>query len=157
MRRKSRQRAERNPDTISRLGWRRIVNPYPPLDILSDDQIEAIHLASLDVLRDAGVKFFSSRARKIFQSIGAEVDHAEQMVRFDPELVINTIKTIPPSFQVSARNSERSVEFGGRNINFATVGGPSFVSDLDRGRRAGTMSDLKDFFKLVHQLSLIHI
>ena len=156
MRRKSRKRAQRNPDTISRLGWRRIVNPYPPLDILSTDQIEAIHLASLDVLRDAGVKFFSSRARNIFQSIGAEVDHAEQMVRFDPALVTNTIKTIPSRFQVSARNSERSVEFGGPNINFATVGGPSFVSDLDRGRRAGTLTDLKDFFKLVHQLEIFH-
>lgn len=141
---------------IPRLGWREVVNPYPPLDILSGDQVEAIHLASLDVLRDAGVKFFSSRALAIFHSIGASVDHSEQMVRFDPDLVTDTIKTIPSRFRVRTRNPQRSVEFGGTNINFATVGGPSFVSDLDRGRRAGTLSDLKDFFKLVHQLEIFH-
>ena len=156
MRRKSRQRPERNPDSIARLEWRKVVNPYPPLNILSEDHIEAIHLASLEVLRDAGMKFFSPKALKIFQSIGAEVDHSEQMVRLDPTLVTDLIRTIPSSFRIIARNPERSAEYGGNNINFSTVGGPSFVSDLDRGRRSGTLSDLEDFFKLVHQLEIFH-
>ena len=156
MRRKSHQRADRNPDAVTTLKWRKVVNPYPPVEILSEGQVEAIHLASLDVLRDAGVKFFSLRARNIFRSIGADVDDSEQIVRLDPELVVEKIKTVPSTFTVKARNEERSTEFGGNNINFFTVGGPSFVSDMDRGRRAGTLADLNDFFKLIHQLEIFH-
>ena len=46
---------------------------------------------------------------------------------------------------------------GGGNINFATVGGPSFVSDLDNGRRSGTIEDLRNFFKIVHELEIFHL
>ena len=157
MRRKSRQRPQRDPNAIDRVSWRRVVNPYPPMNILSEDQIEAIHLASLDVLRDAGVKFFSERARKTFESAGANVDHAEQMIRFDPALVTKLVDSAPSKFHIKTRNPERSLDFGGPNINFATVGGPSFVSDLDRGRRAGTLEDLNNFFKIVHQLEIFHM
>ena len=157
MRRKSGQRPKRNPDAIPRLKWRKVVNPYAPLEILSEDQIEAIHVASLEVLRDSGIKFLSAKARKILQSAGAEVDNSSNMVRFDPALVEELIGSVPPSFTLTARNQERSLEVGGRNINFSTVGGPSFVSDFDRGRRSGTLADLEDFFKIVHELEIFHL
>ena len=157
MRRKSGQRSKRNPDAIPRLKWRKVVNPYAPLEILSEDQIEAIHVASLEVLRDSGIKFLSAKARKILQSAGAEVKNSSNMVRFDPVLVEELIGSVPPSFTLTARNQERSLEVGGRNINFATVGGPSFVSDLDKGRRSGTLADLENFFKIAHELEIFHL
>ena len=34
-------------------------NPHPPVQVLSEDQIETIHQASLRVLRDIGMKVLS--------------------------------------------------------------------------------------------------
>ncbi len=153
----SSQRKQRKAQSNPRLPWRQVTSPYLPLEILSTDQVEAIHQASLEVLRDAGIKFLSDRARQIFRMAGAEIDDARQMIRFDPMMVEELVSCAPPSFMVKARNSDRSIEMGGNHINFATVGGPSFVSDLDKGRRAGTLQDLKNFFKIVHQLEIFHI
>ena len=156
-RRISSRRKERDTKSVPRLDWNRVVNPYPPLEILSADQIEAIHQASLEVLRDAGIKFLSAAARNLFRTAGAMVDDSRQIVRFDPALVEELISHAPSSFRIKARNPLRSIEMGGGNINFATVGGPSFVSDLDNGRRSGTIEDLRNFFKIVHELEIFHL
>ena len=156
-RRVSSRRKARGTKSVPRLDWNRVVNPYPPLEILSADQIEAIHQASLEVLRDAGIKFLSTTARKLFRTAGAMVDDSRQIVRFDPALVEELISHAPSSFRIKARNPQRSIEMGGGNINFATVGGPSFVSDLDEGRRTGTIEDLRNFFKIVHELEIFHL
>lgn len=155
--RPSRQRAKRNPHAVQRLAWEKVVNPYAPLEILSADQIEAIHHASLEVLRDTGIKFLSARAREIFASIGGEVDESDEMVKLDPALVEQMVSYAPESFTIKARNPLRSIEMGGNNINLATVGGPSFISDLDNGRRSGTLTDLENFLKLGHQLEIFHV
>ena len=156
-RRVSKTRAKRNPNAVPRLAWKKVVNPYPPLEILSADQLEAIHQASLEVLRDTGVKFLSARARKIFKAAGGEVDDATEMVRLDPALVEEMISHAPDQFTIRARNAQRSIEMGGNHINLATVGGPSFISDLDQGRRSGTLADLENFLKLGHQLEIFHV
>ena len=156
-RRVSSRRKARNTKSVPRLDWNRVVNPYPPLEILSADQIEAIHQASLEVLRDAGIKFLSATARSLFHTAGAMVDDSQQIVRFDPALVEELISHAPSNFRIKARNPRRSIEMGGGNINFATVGGPSFVSDLDNGRRSGTIEDLRNFFKIVHELKIFHL
>ena len=156
-RRISRRRKARDTKSVPRLDWNRVVNPYPPLEILSADQIEAIHQASLEVLRDAGIKFLSATARNLFRTAGAMVDDSRQIVRFDPALVEELISHAPSNFRIKARNPQRSIEMGGGNINFATVGGPSFVSDLDNGRRSGTIEDLRNFFKIVHELEIFHL
>ena len=40
---------------LPQLPWTRVVNPYAPLEILSADQIEAIHLTSLRILEEIGI------------------------------------------------------------------------------------------------------
>ena len=38
---------------------------------------------------------------------------------------------------------------------FASVGGPAYVMDLDRGRRDGTLQDMQDFLRLCQSLNVI--
>ena len=99
---------------LSQLPRGPVRTPYPPMAILSDDQVEAIHHASLQVLRDIGVNFLLPEARDILAAAGAMVDGPR--VRFDPAMVAETITTIPPSFRLHARNPARSVTMGGNNI-----------------------------------------
>ena len=41
-------------------------------------------------------------------------------------------------------------------LNFVSVGGPAFVSDLDKGRRSGTYKEMCDYLRLVQSLNIIH-
>ena len=154
--RRGRRRREPAATSVPRLPWRPLRNPLPPVEPLSADQVEAIHRASLRVLAEAGIKITDSEARSILKAEGAAVDEAEEMVRFDPALVEALIAKAPSEFTLAARNPERSILVGGNAINFSPVGGPSFVSDLDRGRRAGTIAEMRDFMKLVQCFDVIH-
>ena len=152
------RRARRDASAaVPRLPWRTVRNPHPPIRILSEDQIEAIHEASLRVLRDIGMKVLSPRARALYAGAGAGVDEARALVRFEPAMIEEYMAMAPPAFTMKARNPAKSLCFGGNVVNFALVGGPSFVSDLDRGRRAGGHEDHRNFMKLCHSFDIIHM
>ena len=158
-RRTRRDRRERRSaaSEIQRLPWRTVRNPHPPTRVLSEEQVEVIHEASLRVLRDIGMKVLGPDARALYARAGASVDDDAEMVRFDPAMVESYMALAPPSYTIKARNPEKSLTFGGNVINFGLVGGPSFVSDLDRGRRAGDYEDFRNFMKLSHSFDIIHL
>ena len=61
------RRERRTSGGIPRLAWRRVVNPFRPQEILSADQLEAIHHAGLRILRDIGMEVLSGRALDLFE------------------------------------------------------------------------------------------
>ena len=44
----------------------------------------------------------------------------------------------------------------GANLVFSSVGGPAFVTDLDRGRRAGNFADFVDYVRVIGALDIVH-
>jgi trimethylamine--corrinoid protein Co-methyltransferase len=150
-----RRRGRRAPGGVPRLPWRTIVNPYRPVEILSSDQVEAIHLASLRILREIGVEVLGDRALDLFGSAGAEVDRGRRNVRLHDGLTEELIALAPSEFSLHARNPERSLIFGGRNLVFGAVGGPAFVTDLDRGRRPGNLADFQDYVRVIGSLDIV--
>ncbi|MDD9814506.1 MAG: trimethylamine methyltransferase family protein [Gammaproteobacteria bacterium] len=123
-------------------------NPHPPVEILSADQLESIHRASLEVLENTGMNFLLPEAREILRRAGAEVDKSGARVRFDRALVEQAMASAPPVFTMRARNPAHDLIFGGSHINFSTVGSPPNATDLERGRRSGNRADFCDFLKL---------
>ena len=138
------------------LPWRRLVNPFRPVEILSADHVEAIHRASLRILAEIGMEVMGDRALDAFAAAGAHVDRLTRNVRLDPEQVESLVALAPAEFTLHARNPERNIVFGGTNLVFGAVGGPAFVSDLDRGRRAGNAADFTDYVRLIGALDIIH-
>ncbi len=126
------------------------------MEILSADQIESIHQASLKILRDIGLRVESKTALNLLKDIRADVDKSTGQVRFDPGLVEELTSGLPEEFTIHARNPAKTVSMGRNSIVFATVCGPSFVSDLDNGRRAGTRADMENFIKLSGSLNVFH-
>ncbi len=158
-RRQSRARANRQTDRerpFTQRPFQPLCNPYKPMEILSVDQLESIHQASLKILRDIGLRVESKIALQLLTDIRAEVDKDARQVRFSPDLIEELITGLPTEFTIHARNPSKTVTMGGNSIVFATVCGPSFVSDLDRGRRAGTQTDMEDFVKLSGFLNVFH-
>lgn len=142
--------------TVKQPPFRAVINPLAPVQIISDDEIEFIHRRSLEILQDIGIKVDDGRARKLLSQVGADVDEISMQVRFDASLVEEMLTGLPSSFTIHARDPSKTLEVGGNHLTFATVCGPSFVSDLDRGRRAGTYEDVKNFVKLAHSLNIYH-
>lgn len=132
------------------------MNPFEPLRILSADQVETIHGASLRILSEIGVEVLGDRTLEAFAGAGAMVDRSSRKVRLDPGHVEALIATAPSEFTLYARNPERNIVFGGRNLVFSSVGGPAFVTDLDRGRRTGNFADFRDYVRIIGALDVIH-
>jgi len=118
--------------------------------------VETIHRASLEILRDIGLRVESPSALKLLTDLRADVDHDTGQGRFDPALIEELITDLPSEFTIHARNPAKTVRMGGNSIVFASVCGPSFVSDLDRGRRAATHHDMENFVKLTGSLNILH-
>ena len=125
-----------------------------PVEVISADQVEAIHNAALKLLASTGIKVLHPPARALFQAAGAGV--ADEMVRFDPDLVMDLLAPVPPTFTLAARNPAKSLRIGGRDKVFTSVGGPAYVMDIDGGRRDGTFAELCEFLKLIQGINVIH-
>ncbi|TIS73741.1 MAG: methyltransferase, partial [Mesorhizobium sp.] len=134
----------RGPAPIPQLPPRRVVNPYPPMAVLSADQIESIHQASMHILESFGIEVMSPRALALFERAGAKVDHSSMNVRLDRGMVDEALKTTQASYTLTPRNPAHAVYLGGNTINFTLVAGPPNVHDMERGRRAGNLADYCD-------------
>ncbi len=145
------------PAGIEQLPWKQPQIGFPPLELASADQLEAIHLASLEILRDIGMEIMSEDARKILKKAGADVDETTHMVTFDPAMVEETIVTAPSQFRLHARNPERHLEIGGNYIVNGCVSSPPNCSDMDTGRRPGNTADYQNLLRLSQYFNIIHL
>ena len=108
------RRERRTGGGVPRLPWRRIVNPFTPIELLSADQLEAVHRAGLKILRDIGLEVLNARALDLFEQDGASVQRdgsdaagrgAAGRVRMEPEQVEELVAKAPSSFELHALNS----------------------------------------------------
>ena len=127
---------------------------FDPLRGVSDDELEAIHLASLRVLSETGVDFLDDTSRRQLADAGCAVDG--DRVRFDPELVQQLVATAPAEFTLHAPNPERDLHIGGDVITYTSVASPPFVTGLGRDRRDGNRDDYRDLLKLGQVLNAVH-
>ena len=131
--------------------------PYPPVELLSESQLDKIHYASLELLDSHGIRVLEPQARRIMAEHGARVDEATQMVQFAPELIEQYIKTIPSEFMLHARDPEKSVLIGGDEVVNCMMASAPNSSDLDFGRRPGNQQDFQNFLKLGQLHNIVHV
>ena len=92
---------------------------FPPVEIVSADEIEAIHQASLMVLEEIGMDFLDPDAVALLAKAGADTKPGSQRVRFDRNLILERIRSVPATFTLHARNPAHSLGFGGDQVIFA--------------------------------------
>jgi trimethylamine--corrinoid protein Co-methyltransferase len=153
--RRNKRRAQRR-GALEQLPWRSLVNPYDPIEVLSTEQIEALHDASMLILEDIGMDFLHDEALDVLSAAGAEVTSGTQRVRFDRHMVGDAIASVPESFTLHARNPEHNLTIGPRSINFGAVASPPNASDADAGRRVGNFNDYCNLLRLGQYFNVIH-
>ncbi|MBP5857386.1 trimethylamine methyltransferase family protein [Marivibrio halodurans] len=142
---RGRERRDRDPG-IRTLPWQSVENPFPPLEPLSADQVEAIHEASMDLLENHGIEVMGDAALDSFARAGAMVDRGSGVVRLDRGLVAEAIAKAPSRFTLTPREPAHALELGGNRIHFGLVSGAPNLHDRINGRRAG---NLQDYIRLV--------
>ncbi|MRX50703.1 trimethylamine methyltransferase [Paracoccus sp. S-4012] len=134
---------------------RYIERNIPNLEILNAEALEIIEANAETVLEEIGVNFTDNPAAlDRWRQAGADVEG--DRVRLPKGLARSLCATAPRQFTQAARNPERSVEIGGRNLVLAPVYGPPFVRDAEGGRRYATIEDFRNFVKLGQSSRWLH-
>ena len=120
--------------------------------LLDKASLNRIHEATMDVLANTGIVFRGAEALEYFRHHNVRVDG--QTVFINQEILDRALASVPDAFHWTARNPERSILVGQgqEGVHISMNNGPIHVQDLEGGRRAGTLEDLVNFYKLGQQL-----
>lgn len=145
------QRAERP------LGPAYITRAIPPYELLSEEGLQAVEAHADRLLEEIGLEVRGdAEAIRLWRTAGARIKD-EWTVHVPAGLAREIVRTFAPrQFVQHARNPTRSVPIGGPHTVFAPAYGSPFVTDLERGRRYGTIEDFVSFVKLAYLAPWLH-
>jgi trimethylamine--corrinoid protein Co-methyltransferase len=109
----------------------------------SQDELQAIHNASLQVLEKTGIKLMSKPALDILKKAGAKVDYETNRVTLPRQLVEEALKMAPKTITYGARNPKYDFVLNKQAPHFSADGDPPFILDWETGqRRYSTAEDV---------------
>ncbi len=147
------RRAERTAPRIEAAPFiRRRIPDYP---ILDEEGLALIEANAETVLEEIGVRF-SDNPEALVRWRDAGADVRGDRVHLPKGLARSLCATAPREYVQHARNPDRSVSIGGRNLVLAPVYGPPFVRDLEGGRRYATIADFRNLVKLGYMSKWVH-
>ena len=126
-----------------------ISNPKLKLEVLTTEEVQKIHDATLWIIENVGVRFPSKRALEIWEANGAAVDHEKKIVRAKPQLIEDALKKCPPKYILAARDPEQDCSLDGNHVYLGTDGCGVEVIDIETGqKRTSQLSDVRDISRL---------
>jgi trimethylamine--corrinoid protein Co-methyltransferase len=128
-------------------------------EVLSQEEVERIHAASMEILAEVGIKVHYKKARELFREAGAEVDDTTLVVKLPERLVSWAVSQAPKQFTLYGIDGEFRLEIGMDQPEpvFAGLGTPTRMLDLDNGKiRPTTAQDMLDHIILIDACSHIH-
>jgi trimethylamine---corrinoid protein Co-methyltransferase len=121
------------------------VNTMPRYEILSADSIAVLDRGWRRIVSEIGIQFAKPEAVELFAKAGQQVDG--DVVKLDPEFVLEQVAKAPREFDVQARNPAHNVHIGGDHMVFSAVYGCPFVREGDV-RRDATLHDFRQLAML---------
>jgi trimethylamine---corrinoid protein Co-methyltransferase len=126
----------------------------PPLKFLSDEDLKAMHEATLQVLNEAGVFWTHKPSLDILTRRG--MHSQRQRVFFPPNLVWTRLRKAGKRPVIRGRNGQVN-ELGGGSLYFHNLGGARDVFEARAGtRRIATEQDVIDAARLLDALPNAH-
>jgi trimethylamine--corrinoid protein Co-methyltransferase len=130
---------------------------FKPLEILTEQEVEAIHRGTLEVLWKTGVRMEHERALKLLKKNGCQVDYHDMRVRFPPALVEDSLRKCPSVFGVKARDPRNDLMLGGNTTYLSPFPGMSTV-DLDTWEpRTATRKEFYDGLRVEDGLETVSL
>ena len=125
---------------------------YKPL---TDQEVEKIHQASLEILTRTGVQVDDPALLQTFVKGGADV--VGNRVRISPRMVEEALDTTPSRILLAGRNSANDLLLEGKQVHMGTGGSALQVLDLNQAEiRPAVLQDIGEIARLVDALENIH-
>jgi len=118
--------------------------------VLSGDEVESVHEASLRILSEVGLKFIDETALRILDEAGAEVDFKTEIVKMPSSLVEEMVRKAPRRFTLCALNPEKDLNIDGYHTYFGTGNALNILEG--KGSRRILKEDLKRYMRLADAL-----
>ena len=126
------------------------------LRLLTEDQIEEIHSATLEILREPGIAVENPEALRLLREAGCEVEG--ETVRIDEELVDECLKKAPSVIDIYTRDGEKRMPVGGDNIYFSPASTALYFIDHETGEiRRARAQDLVNLVRVADALDSIEM
>ena len=130
------------------------------LKLLSNDELDTLHYATLQVLKKTGIKVESQQATDLFQSGGAEVQQSDghALVKIPAHMVEDSIQSAPSTITFYGRTPEDDFVAEPNRFSFQNVGVVPSVVDLKSGEtRPFAKQDSADVARLCDALDEIMV
>ena len=126
----------------------------PTIDAVSDEQIQALHDATLQIFTQTGVEMQDPQGREILLDAGAE--EAEGRIRIPENLVTDAIDRAPSSFPMCDRLGEVRMRLEQGRVYFGSGSDTTFTHDIETGERRRSVSqDVENLARVADSLDNI--
>jgi trimethylamine--corrinoid protein Co-methyltransferase len=133
----------------------RVAYQSPQFSLLSETQLQDLHLAALEVLRHTGIRFYHAEAIEMLRQAGAFVADGN-LVRFPACLVEEAIASAPGRITMCDRDGEPKVFLEGMRTYFGTGSDClNLLDPLSGEHRRFRQADLVDSYRLCDALPRI--
>jgi trimethylamine--corrinoid protein Co-methyltransferase len=122
-----------------------LINELPRYEILDEAALAELERGWRRIVSELGIEFLYPEALEYFEQAGQKVEG--ELVKFDPDWILEQVAKAPSEFTLQARNPANNVQIGGKHMVFSTVYGCPFVREGDE-RRNATYNDFENFVKL---------
>jgi trimethylamine--corrinoid protein Co-methyltransferase len=121
------------------------------IQVLSKQEIDNIHVASLQLFENVGIKIDDEKARNLCQEYGAIVDKDSKRVKFPESMIKEQLRNVPSSFALHGPDGTFKVDIDVNATFFTTIGAAVKMYDHTRksGVRKSTLDDNLKNLRLV--------
>ncbi len=124
----------------------------PQFAVLSDNQLQDLHLAALEVLRRTGIRYHHQEALALLKKSGAFISDGN-LVKFPARLVEDAVASTPGRIVMCDRDGQPAMFLEGSKAYFGTGSDCLFLLDPETGKhRECTQADLINAYHLCDAL-----
>jgi trimethylamine--corrinoid protein Co-methyltransferase len=128
------------------------------LSVFTDDELNDLHLATLEVLETVGIFVEHDEALQRFGDAGAVIDRGKKVVKLPPYMVEDAIRSAPSKFVMAGRDPQMDFVVESNRVGFTTFGEAIQVVDPYTGElREPTKADVGRTAQVCDYLSEIDV
>lgn len=128
------------------------------LNMFTDEELDDIHLTTLEVLEKTGVFVENEEALEVLYGGGAVIDKKKKIAKLPPYLVEDSLRSAPPKFVMGGRRPEDDFVVESNRVGFTNFGEGILTADLETGKlREPTKKDVADSAKIGDFLSEVSV
>src|SRR3954462_1653255 len=121
----------------------------PRYEILDESSMQELERGGRRIVSELGIEFGTSEPHEesiaLLEAAGQKVEG--QLVKFDPDWILEQVAKAPREFDLQARNPANTIHVGGKHMAFGAVYGCPFVREGIE-RREATYADFQNLVRL---------